>query len=136
MQPFVMKQIATGICSTIMYPDINQNPFNIGIGASLTSGASVSAWVEHTFDFTTVMNPTFDGIRAWSKGAGAGAASTVIATAAWFGNSAFPTAGSSVGSTGALFVAGNYAFGVAAIRMNVVNTGAATDITVANLIQS
>src|SRR6266496_1509432 len=120
MQPFVMTQIATGICSTIMYPDINQNPFNIGIGATLASGASVSALVEHTFDFTTVMNPTFDGVRAWTVLPGG--FSTVLSTATWFVNSAFSTAGVpgiSVGSTEQTRIQGNYAFAVAAIRMQV-----------------
>lgn len=135
--PVQLKMIGSGICSTIWYPDIMQNPFNIGLGAAVVSGATASVTIEHTFDYTTVMNPTFDGVRAWSKGAGAGAASTVIATATWFANSAFSTSGGvAVGSTEGTFVQGNYAFGVAAIRLNVVNSNAGTDVTVVNLIQS
>ena len=134
MMPVQVQVIGTAI-STPIYPDVMQNPFNIGIGVTVksTAAASVIAAVEHTFDYTTVMNPTFDGIRAWTVLPGG--FSTVLATATWFQNSATQSAGV-IGTT--ITTAGlnaNYAFGVAAIRLNVQSTIAVLPV-VAWFIQS
>lgn len=103
--------------STPVIPDIMQNPFNIGIGVALVTG-SVSSWaVEHCFDFTTVMSPTWNG----SSGV------------TWFANSGL--GGTTAGGTSTLPLNGNYAFPVAAIRLNVYSANA-TAVLVMNLIQA
>jgi len=115
MQPVQLTIIGTAI-STPIFPDTKQNPFNIGIGVSLQTGgvSTVGLSVEHTFDFSTVMSPTWNGT-----------------TAVWFQNSGInqTTVTTGVG------INGNYAFGVAAIRVNVISA-TATSIVVANFIQS
>lgn len=72
--------------------DHYQGPFNVGIGVSLSSGATLTYSVEHTFDDIT--DPSFDA-----------------ATATWYANS-------SLGSKSAS-LDGNYAFPVTAVRLNV-----------------
>lgn len=118
MRPVLLVQTGTGP-TTPFIPDIYQNPFNIGIGVVQTGG--VGTWaVEHCFDFTTVMSPTWNG-------------STGVT---WFANSGL---GGVTGIGTSLVTAnGNYAFAVAAIRLNVyngTNTGGTTVVS-ANFIQS
>ena len=126
MLPITKVVASTGI-SVPFIPDIMQNPFNIAIGVYVASTAAASAVVaiEHTFDFSTVMSPSFNGLTAVVNGA--------VSTAIWFQNSAFTgSGGTTVSTTG---VSGNYAFPVAAIRLNVGSSIAALN-TVANFIQS
>lgn len=109
MYPVKVTVIGTAI-STPIIPDVFQNPFNIGIGVNIQSSAGTYS-VQHTFDYSTVMSPTWNGT-----------------TAVWFDNSGI--SGTSNATTN-----GNYAFAVAAIRLNV--TGAtATTMVVMNLLQS
>lgn len=114
MQPVQITLTGTAI-STPVFFDIAQNPFNIGIGLSLTTGGLTTAIVsvEHTFDFSTVMSPTWNGT-----------------TAVWFQNTGINA--TTISSTG---INGNYAFAVAAVRVNVLSA-TATTIVVANFIQS
>lgn len=112
----VQKTVTGTGTSTPFIPDIFQNPFNIGIGVSLQTGGLTTAIVsiEHCLDYSAVMSPTWNG-------------STGVT---WFQNSGInATTISSVG------INGNYAFGVAAIRVNVVSA-TATSIVIANFIQS
>ena len=68
------------------------SPFNIGLGVSLSAGASLTYTVQHTFD--DVYSPTFDP-----------------ATANWFSNDTLVNKTTSF--------TGNYAYPVTAIRLNV-----------------
>ena len=72
--------------------DVNQDPFNVGIGVVLSAGASLTYTVQHTFDdvFASTFSP---------------------ATATWFSNSTLVTKTASSD--------GNYAYPVTAIRLNV-----------------
>jgi hypothetical protein len=72
--------------------DHYQGPFNVGIGVTLSAGASLTYTVEHTFD--DVFSPTFDA-----------------STATWFANSSLSAKTTSLD--------GNYAFPVMAIRLRV-----------------
>ncbi len=90
----------TGLSSTfglgsslVLYPDIMQTPFNIGIGVTCNSTSAITSYnVEHSFDYT--------------------GSSVFISTAAtWFQNSTLSAASSNL--------TGNYAFPVSAIRLNV-----------------
>src|SRR4029077_17560944 len=103
--------------STPWIPDVKQNPFNIGIGVTVGTGSLGTAIlsVEHCFDFATVMLPTWDG-------------STLVQ---WFPNTGINATTVTFG-TG---INGNYAFGVAAIRLNVASAASNATI-IANLIQS
>ena len=94
--------------------DFMQNPFQVGIGVSVTNTAGAVGWrIEHTFD--NLNSPT----------------ATVTN---WFLNSAIGTAGSPA-ATSVVALDMNYAFPVRAIRLNVV-TAAATTIVTANIIQA
>ncbi len=115
MQPVQIRAIGTG-ASTPVIPDIFQNPFQIGIGVVISTG-SVTWAVEHCFDFTTVMSPTWNG-------------STGVT---WFQNSGL---GGSTTGTSLTSANGNYAFAVAAIRLNAMSVSNATATVVMNLIQS
>jgi len=112
MMPVVVTVNGTGV-SRAIYPDIMQNPFQIGVGiesnVALGSAAATMGWqVEHTFDYTTVWSPTWNGT-----------------TAVWIANSGLN--GTAIGSTAnATSANGNYAFPVAAIRLNVFTTVNAT----------
>jgi hypothetical protein len=107
MYPVSTRVLGTGI-STPIIPDTFQNPFNIGVGVVATN-ATYS--VQHCFDYSAVMSPTWNGT-----------------TATWFDNSG-------ITATALATVNGNYAFPVAAIRLNV--TGAnATSVVTMMLIQA
>ena len=68
------------------------DPFNVGFGVKLSSGASLTYTVEHTFD--DVFSPSFSP-----------------STAVWYSNSTVVTQTTNKD--------GNYAFPVTAIRLNV-----------------
>lgn len=129
MQPFQAKAVGSGICTAIMYPDIFSNPFNIGIGVECISTVAASAVfaVEHCFDYRTVYSPSFNGNTALVDGA--------VQTAVWFQNSGLGvnTTGTTITTTTPLN--GNYAFAVAAIRLNIYSA-AAGQVVVANFLQS
>lgn len=115
MRPIQITQIGAGI-STPIIPDIYQNPFSIGIGVNIATGSATYA-IEHCFDFTTVMSPTWNG-------------STGVT---WFQNSGI---GGTTTGTSTVQLNGNYAFPVAAIRLNVMSTSNSTTTVVANILQS
>lgn len=94
----VMKTIsgtATGTTAFIVAPDIFQNPFSIAWAITIPTGAATYT-LQATTDWSTVMQPTWNG-------------STVVN---WVAN---PNGTTAVNSTTAL--SGNYAFPVAAIRL-------------------
>lgn len=103
MMPIQMTLNGTAV-STAIIPDQFQNPFNISIGCALATAAGTFS-VQHCFDYSTVMLPTWDG-------------STGVT---WFNNSGITNATASI--------SGNYAFPVAAIRLNVTNAVATTQVT-------
>jgi len=72
--------------------DHYQGPFNVGIGVVLSSGATLTYSVEHTFD--DIFAADFDA-----------------STATWFANSGLGAKQASLD--------GNYAFPVRAVRLNV-----------------
>ena len=123
MQPVQVQVIGSGL-STVIIPDTKQNPFNIGLGLSINTTGTVTSWaVEHCFDFSTVMSPTWNG-------------STGVT---WFQNSGMNNilpSTNTVVLSGATPVNGNYAFAVAAIRLNISNQAIATAVITLNLIQS
>jgi hypothetical protein len=104
MMPIQMRVTGTGN-STAIIPDFMQNPFNISIGCVLGTAAGTFS-VQHTFDYSTVMSPTWNG----SSGV------------TWFNNTGINAATASV--------SGNYAFPVAAIRLNVSGAVATTTVDV------
>lgn len=89
----------------IWNPDAAIRPFNIGIGC-VSSGNTYN--IEHSFDYT-------------------GSSAFTSSNATWFQNSTIS------GATGNL--TGNYAFPVAAIRLNV-TAGSSTGLVTATLIQA
>ena len=103
MQPIQVSVTGTGV-STSFIPDYMQNPFQISIGCVLGTAAG-SFSVQHCFDYSTVFSPTWNG-------------STGVT---WFNNSGITNATGSI--------SGNYAFPVAAIRLNVSNAVATTLVT-------
>lgn len=115
MRP-IQLTVVGATASVPFIPDIYQNPFNIGIGVNVATG-NASWAVEHCFDFTTVMSPTWNGTGGVT----------------WFQNSGL---GASPAGTTVSTANGNYAFAVAAIRLNVYSTNNATATVVANFIQS
>ena len=97
MRPISVTVTGIGVSAPIPM-DINQNPFNAGVGCAISGTATYT--VEHTFD--DVWSPTF-----------------VPASATWFPNSGLTA--KTVNSDG------NYAFAVRAVRLNVAaSTGAVT----------
>ena len=110
MYPFQVKVSNGSGTSSVFFPDIYQNPFNIGIGVNIQTGAATYS-VQHTFDYSTVMAPTWNGTSA-----------------VWFDNSG-------ISATSNVTTNGNYAFAVAAIRLNVTAANA-TSVVVANFLQS
>ncbi len=130
MQPIKLQVTGSGIAGPII-PDICQNPFNYGIGVSLLTGGGLTTAiisVEHSFDFRTVMAPSFNGLTAVVDG--------LVATAIWFPNSGMnvTTVTATIG-TAIVTNAINYAYPVAAIRLNVISA-TATAVVVANFLQS
>jgi hypothetical protein len=121
MMPIQVVVLGTAV-STPIIPDFCLDPFNIGIGVAIASGGTgTTFWaVEHCFDYSTVMSPTWNG-------------STGVT---WFPNSGL-SGGTTVGADGttASPLNGNYAFPVAAIRLNVYSA-TATTMVVMNLMQA
>lgn len=103
MMPTQRTVNGTGV-STPIFPDQFQNPFSVSIGVVFGAAAGTFS-VQHTFDYSTVMLPTWDG-------------STGVT---WFNNSGITNATGSISS--------NYAFPVAAIRLNITNAVATTTAT-------
>jgi hypothetical protein len=110
VQPIKVQVLGSGI-STPVFPDYFQNPFAIGIGINIGTGSATYS-VEHTFDQNVVYSPLFNGISALLPG-------NVTATAVWFQNSG-------INGTSNVTSNGNYAFPVAAIRLNVASTSNST----------
>lgn len=81
--------------------DVNNNPFNVGVGVTVEGGSTLTYSVQHTFD--DVWAPEFDP-----------------STASWFTNSGLGAKATSLD--------GNYAFPVTAVRLNVTafTSGSAT----------
>jgi hypothetical protein len=124
MLPVMVTVNGTGVSRPIL-PDFFQNPFNIGIGVesnvSLTGTAATSVWqVEHSFDWSTINTPTWNG----SSGV------------TWMPNSGLNGTALATGSIASSFANGNYAFPVAAIRLNVVTPLNATATYTMWLIQA
>lgn len=116
MRP-VQLTVVGATASTPFLPDIYQNPFQIGIGVAVVTG-NASWAIEHCFDYSTVISPLWNG----------------NSSVTWFANSGL---GGTVGIGTTLGTAnGNYAFAVAAIRLNVYSTNNATATVTANFIQS
>lgn len=103
MQPIQVTVIGTG-SSTAFIMDYMQNPFQVSIGCVLGTAAGTFN-VQHTFDYSTVFSPTWNG-------------STGVT---WFNNSGITNATANI--------SGNYAFPVAAIRLNISNAVATTQVT-------
>jgi len=103
---YSITQTGSGV-TTPYFPDTMIRPFNIGVGA-VVSSSSVLYSVEHSFDYT-------------------GSSAFISSNATWFPNS---------GITGrSCNTDGNYAFPVSAIRLNV--SSASTSATVSlTLIQA
>lgn len=100
--------VVTGIGVSAPVPmDVNQNPFNAGIGCKISATATYT--VEHTFD--DVWSPTF-----------------VPASATWFPNSGLTAKAANAD--------GNYAFGVRAIRLNVAASTGTVTMTVVQSAQA
>lgn len=89
MRPTRVTVAGTGTSSVIV-PDYNSSPFNVGIGVTISATATYT--VEHTFD--DVFDPSFNP-----------------ATAAWLPNTGLTAQTASKD--------GNYAFPVRGIRLNV-----------------
>ena len=90
--------------------DQYQSPFNVGVGVSLTAGASLTYSVQHTFD--NVFAAGYDA-----------------STGNWFDNSGLTAKTASDD--------GNYAFAVSAIRLNVTTyaSGSATMVLLQSGVQ-
>lgn len=104
MQPLQTTVIGTG-SSVPWIMDYMQNPFQVSIGCVLGTAAGTFN-VQHCFDYRTVFLPTWDG-------------STGVT---WFNNTGITAATASI--------SGNYAFPVAAIRLNVVSAVATTQVQI------
>ena len=91
MRP-IRVTVSSAAASNVIPLDQYISPFNIGLGVSLSAGASLTYTVQHTFD--DVYSPTFDP-----------------ATANWFSNDTLISKQTSF--------TGNYAYPVTAIRLNV-----------------
>ena len=135
MYPISQSKTGSGTCTAI-FPDIYQNPFQMGIGVQLLTGGGVTTAIiaiEHSFDYRVVMAPSFNGLTALLDG--------VIQTAAWFPNAGTITAGAAgttftatLGTAG-VTAAFNYAFPVAAVRANVISA-TATSFVIVNFLQA
>ena len=84
--------VASASLSKLVPLDYNRDPFNVGVGVTLSAGAVLTYTVEHTYD--DVQAPTYNP-----------------ATAVWFSNASLVSKSTSSD--------GNYAFPVIAIRLNV-----------------
>lgn len=109
MQPIQVTVNGTGI-STAFIMDYMQNPFQVSVACVMDAAGTYS--VEHTFNYSTVFSPTWNG-------------STGVT---WFPNTGIVNATAGTAS-------GNYAFPVAAIRLNV-SGAVATTVTTMFLTQA
>lgn len=100
MRP-IRVTVSSAAASNVIPLDQYISPFNLGLGVSLSAGASLTYTVQHTFD--DVFSPTFDP-----------------ATANWFSHATMVNKTTSFD--------GNYAYPVTAIRLNVTvyTSGSAT----------
>lgn len=100
MRP-IRVTVSSATVSNVIPLDQYISPFNLGLGVSLSAGASLTYTVQHTFD--DVFSPTFDP-----------------ATANWFSHATMVNKTTSFD--------GNYAYPVTAIRLNVTvyTSGSAT----------
>lgn len=100
MRPVRIK-VAAQEASKPIPLDVNNNPFNVGVGVTVEGGSTLTYSVQHTFD--DIWAPGFDP-----------------STAAWFTNSGLSAKTTSLD--------GNYAFPVTAVRLNVTafTSGSAT----------
>jgi hypothetical protein len=122
VQPIKVQTIGSGT-STPIFPDYFQNPFAIGIGVNIGTGTGNATYsVEHTFDQNVVYSPLFNGISTLLPG-------NITATAIWFQNSG-------INGTSNVTSNGNYAFPVAAIRLNTLSTSTSTTVVNAWFIQA
>lgn len=114
MYPVVLTVANGSGVSRPIIPDIFQNPFNIGLGVVVAPLASTTATysVQHCFDYTAVMSPTWNGT-----------------TATWFENSG-------ITNTALATCNGNYAFPVAAIRLSVSSSSVATSVVTLMVLQA
>lgn len=101
MRPVRVTVTGAGV-SRVINPDYYMDPFAIGVGCVISSGATVSYTVQHTFDDVYAL--TFDA-----------------STATWFPNSGIT---SKTANTD-----GNYAFPVAGIRLNVASSDGTVTMT-------
>jgi hypothetical protein len=94
-----VRVIVTGVAvSSVIVPDYNSSPFNVGVGVQISATATYT--VEHTFD--DVFDPAFNP-----------------ATAVWIANTGL--------TAQTVNKDGNYAFPVRGIRLNVsASTGSVT----------
>ena len=94
MQPVQVSVTGTAFSPPIVM-DYMQNPFNVSLGCIVSSGGTATFSVEHTFDYSGILSsPTWNGTT----------------NVTWFGNTGITA------TTISCF--GNYAFPVAAIRLN------------------
>lgn len=100
MRP-IRVTVSSATASNVIPLDQYISPFNLGLGVSLSAGASLTYTVQHTFD--DVFSSTFDP-----------------ATANWFSHATMVNKTTSFD--------GNYAYPVTAIRLNVTvyTSGSAT----------
>lgn len=100
MRP-VTEIVAAQAVSNPIPMDTFQNPFNVGIGVTVSAGATLTYKVQHTFD--DVFSPTF-----------------VASSATWFDHATLT--GKTASSDG------NYAYPITALRLNVTayTSGSAT----------
>lgn len=100
MRPVRVK-VASQVASSPIPLDVNQSPFNVGLGVTVEGGSTLTYSVQHTFD--DIWAPGFDP-----------------STASWFSNSGLSAKTTSLD--------GNYAFPVTAVRLNVTawTSGSAT----------
>lgn len=104
-----MKAIQTTVLGTAnsqaFHMDVFQNPFQVSVACVLNAGSAT--WnVQHCFDLATTLLPLWNG-------------STGVT---WFNNSGITAATATL--------SGNYAFPVAAIRLNVTDANATASVTV------
>lgn len=98
MRP-IRVSVSSAAASNVLPMDQYISPFNLGLGVSLSAGASLTYTVQHTFD--DVWSPDFDP-----------------ATANWFSHATMVNKTTSFD--------GNYAYPVTAIRLNVVSHSSGT----------
>lgn len=103
MRP-VVQTVSSQTASAPIPLDLYRDPFNVGIGVSLSAGAALTYTVEHTFD--DINAATFNP-----------------ATATWFSNTGLSAKTASAD--------GNYLFPITAVRLNVTSyTGGSATMTV------